>query len=408
MYDLLSLMENPVIAIESKKPGSIVLFINAVDANKAPVLCSIKIDGQGFYNSVEVQSNVVTSVYGKDTNPVGFIENAVNDNRLLYWDKEKSQKLFAIPGLQLPNNINNFDSNIIIRKIKRNVNRNSRDVFTKADEDYMNAVESGDMKSAQMMVDEAAKKAGYAVKGYHGTGADFNIFSEDKVGGRNVWGKGFYFGTSKGIADDYASYRESKGGKYRIVSASLKMDSPFTPHKSSLGTAEEILDRWFPDMWQNSRELGIGYVKEKLENSPLDLLQFIAEHNNVEVKDVLAEYGFDSVKDGGELVVFNANQIKPSDPVTYDDNGDIIPLSERFNTEKKDIRWSKDLSSEEIRSDDEITTGKEEQRARAREWSLKRWGADIGRTEDIPSMSIERAMKKIKGVLSHSQKVIQC
>lgn len=129
MYNLLSLMENPVIAIESTNPGSIVLFINAVDANKAPVLCSIKIDGQGFYNSVEVKSNVVTSVYGKDTNPVGFIENAVNDNRLLYWDKEKSQKLFAIPGLQLPNNINSFDSNIIIRKVKQNVNRNSKELF---------------------------------------------------------------------------------------------------------------------------------------------------------------------------------------------------------------------------------------------------------------------------------------
>lgn len=313
-----------------------------------------------------------------------------------------------------------------------NVNRNSRDIFTKADEDYMKAVESGDMETAQRMVDEAAKKAGYAVKGYHGTGADFNIFSEDKVGGRNVWGKGFYFGTSKGIADDYASYRESKGGKYRIVSASLKMDSPFTPHKSSLGTAEEILDRWFPDMWQNSRELGIGYVKGKLANSPLDLLQFIAEHNNVEVKDVLAEYGFDSVKDGGELVVFNANQIKSADPVTYDDNGNVIPLSERFNPEKTDIRYSKELfpddrtmSADEIESEEieqyiqqikssddlsdadvqairqEIIQSRKQQReqllAEIATTNLKRWGADLGRQEESGKvLSINEAIKKVE------------
>ena len=39
-------------------------------------------------------------------------------------------------------------------------------------------------------------------------------------------------------------------------------------------------------------------------------------------------------------VVFNPNQIKSADPVTYDDAGNIIPLSERFNPEKEDIRYS--------------------------------------------------------------------
>ena len=34
---------------------------------------------------------------------------------------------------------------------------------------HAQAVESGDMETAQAMVDEAAKKAGYDVKGYHGT-----------------------------------------------------------------------------------------------------------------------------------------------------------------------------------------------------------------------------------------------
>ena len=208
------------------------------------------------------------------------------------------------------------------------------------DTNYLKAVESGDMETAQRMVDEAAKKAGYDVRAYHGTGADFNIFSEENIGKRNVWGKGFYFGTSKGIADDYASLRAKQGGKYRIVNAYLKMDNPYTPHKSDLGTAEEILNKWFPDMWKNSKELGIGYIQGKLDNSPLDLLQFIAEHNNVEVQDVLKKYGYDSVKDGGEIVVFDSNQIKSADPVTYDDKGNVIPLSERFKNDNNDIRYS--------------------------------------------------------------------
>ena len=254
----------------------------------------------------------------------------------------------SIPELVNGVKIKNYDTNMYDIYSGKDIQ------FSLKDADYQKAVASGDMVTAQRMVDEAAEKAGYTVDAYHGTGADFNIFSEENISSRNVWGKGFYFGTSKGIADDYASYRESKGGKYRIVSAKLKMDNPFIPHKSSLGTAEEILDKWFSDMWTNSRKLGIGYIEGKLENSPLDLLQFIAEHNNMEIRDVLSEYGYDSVKDGGELVVFKPEQIKSADTIVYDDDGRIIPISERFNENKKDIRYS-------LKDSDGNTLSKEQQ-----------------------------------------------
>lgn len=125
--NLPQLIENPAIVIESTKQGSIVLFVNAGDINKNPVICSIKADGKGFYNTVEIDANIVTSVYGKDSNLVGFLEKAVNENRLLFWDKKMSQTLFNIPGLQLPDNINKLDSNVIIRKfsdvVKENINK---------------------------------------------------------------------------------------------------------------------------------------------------------------------------------------------------------------------------------------------------------------------------------------------
>jgi hypothetical protein len=48
--------------------------------------------------------------------------------------------------------------------------------------------------------------------------------------------------------------------------------------------------------------------------------------------------------DGGPLdtifVVFDPSQIKSADPVTYDENGNAIPLSQRFNPESADIRFS--------------------------------------------------------------------
>jgi hypothetical protein len=38
-------------------------------------------------------------------------------------------------------------------------------------------------------------------------------------------------------------------------------------------------------------------------------------------------------------VVFDSEQIKSADPIVKDDQGNIIPLSERFNSKKSDIRY---------------------------------------------------------------------
>jgi hypothetical protein len=63
------------------------------------------------------------------------------------------------------------------------------------------------------------------------------------------------------------------------------------------------------------------------------------------------EMGFDAaiyenaVEGGISIIIPNPNQIKSADPVTYDESGNIIPLSERFNPEIDSISYSVLLSS---------------------------------------------------------------
>lgn len=45
---------------------------------------------------------------------------------------------------------------------------------------------------------------------------------------------------------------------------------------------------------------------------------------------------------------FSPSQLKSADPVTYDDEGNIIPLSKRFNTERDDIRESRRASESQL------------------------------------------------------------
>ena len=62
----------------------------------------------------------------------------------------------------------------------------------------------------------------------------------------------------------------------------------------------------------------------------------------------LIDYGGDT--QNGEypprdvFIYFNENALKSADPVTYDDAGNVIPLSERFDTAEKDLRFSVDSS----------------------------------------------------------------
>lgn len=50
-------------------------------------------------------------------------------------------------------------------------------------------------------------------------------------------------------------------------------------------------------------------------------------------------------------VVFNPNNVKSADAITYDNNGKVIPLSERFDGNEDDIRYN--ISDDDFLSDDE-------------------------------------------------------
>ena len=81
-------------------------------------------------------------------------------------------------------------------------------------DDYMDAVNRGDTATAQKMVEEAAKRAGFTIKAYHGTGSEFNSFDLQRSGSnsRELVGdsaEGMFFFSSireayPGSAQDYA------------------------------------------------------------------------------------------------------------------------------------------------------------------------------------------------------------
>ncbi len=239
---------------------------------------------------------------------------------------------------------------------------------TAADRQYMDAVESGDMDTAQRMVDEAAKEAGYTIKAYHGTKtAGFNEFKYDpgKQTGTD-YGKAFYFTSDYQKAQGY-SYdvtKDKRVAEYtkernRLLHKFLETKAP-EDAQAFKDYNQGQLDRYINDEAYTTEGGEVKNVRLKMDN-PLEI--------NAEGKyyyQVYDEY-FETARQNGNdgiivknvidnprgkqrpidvYVVFDSAQIKSADAVTYDDNGNVIPLSERFNADNNDIRYSRETAAD--------------------------------------------------------------
>jgi hypothetical protein len=174
-----------------------------------------------------------------------------------------------------------------------------------SDADYMRAVGDGDMETAQRMVDQAADRAGYysGWAEHHGTNAEpFNEFSSPY--------REFWFSADRDIAESFGR---------RVVSAYLNTENPL------------VMEAGGADKYS---------IRYRGETHSIDDLVTIAKrngHDSLVVEDVVDSPS--SPVPHRVTVVFNPNQIKSADPITRDDNGNVIPLSERFSESSNNINY---------------------------------------------------------------------
>ena len=105
--------------------ADVVIVTNETDQNGDVIIVAIKPDGRGNYNQIEVDSNIIKSAYGKN-NLKSYVEKAFKEDRILIFDKLKSQKLTNTPRVQFPNNIpvSDFTNNLTnYRKIVNSIIR---------------------------------------------------------------------------------------------------------------------------------------------------------------------------------------------------------------------------------------------------------------------------------------------
>jgi site-specific DNA-cytosine methylase len=184
--------------------------------------------------------------------------------------------------------------------------------FLPSDDAHRKAIESGDMEEAQMLVDEAAKKAGSKTTHfYHSTDSDFYEFKPQGS-------------PSSIIPDAYFFYEDRSDaeahGAGKIIKVYLKYENPL------------VID---------GKDKKAQMIMDKLEEAPMgqSVRNLIGDHDAVIIKN----------EQSSEYAVFDSSQIKSAEPATYDDNGNLIPLSQRFNPESQDIRYLPAEKEEEVK-----------------------------------------------------------
>ena len=239
------------------------------------------------------------------------------------------------------------------------------------DADYMKVVESNDVEAQQKLVDEAAKAAGYNVGPvWHGSkSSGFNIFDIKKSGSTdNGWlGTGFYFSNRR----DVSSYYGGEG--FGRLAEEVK-DTPWIKNSFGGGIMQALLKGNFitieasaapiSKQRQLAEKLGVLEQAKGIDPNSKEMSDFLkksvidAGYDGVEYKIGIAGDDKNSVPGyfATEYVVYDNNQIKSADPVTYDDAGDVIPLSQRFNPKTSDIRFMPERPQEDTIKPADIET----------------------------------------------------
>ncbi len=229
------------------------------------------------------------------------------------------------------------------QEIKKNAIESTNDYTNeKNDKKYLDFLNKGNMQAVQQMVNEAAKANGYTIKAYHGTpNGGFTVFNEDKIGSNTddgIYGSGFYFSTHENQAGQYGD----------IMPVYLNGGDVLSLNDVTPSELADMLNMWEGNFTIDN---STGIIRPVYSQ----VAQFTSHLKDAGYDSVYVDYGTSD-----EIIIFNSERIKSADPVTYDDNGNVIPLSQRFNEANNDIRYS--LSSEDaqpVKQGDYHVTGED-------------------------------------------------
>ena len=327
------------------------------------------IDGDYF---VPVRFGLKTSAYGQNSLYVVIDQSKIKKDRVIkQLAVANYSRLSTISIAEILKNVNSKD---ILRYVPDNFLDETRKKVKyeaiaetvkrtndKIDNKYIGYIGKGDAASAQRMITLAANSNGYnSPVVMHGTydarivdrygephdGTVFTVFDSSRSLADNKDGSAYFFTDNNKVAGMYAQKSEFADTNRRyysepkVYNAYLKLGKTYTiDAKGSAWNRVPIPDGCKPKTYNGKTTATKEFCIWAKANG----------YDSVVFKNIIDGDARDSSFIGTVYAVFEPEQIKSADLVTYDDEGNIIPLSERFRTDRtdaeawknEDIRFSK-------------------------------------------------------------------
>jgi hypothetical protein len=190
------------------------------------------------------------------------------------------------------------------------------------DADYLAAVERGDMATAQRMVDEAASAQGYTVEAFHGTPeGGFTEFNESP--------SGLFFTNKPSVAQGYTYFRNpwlSLSNNATVYRTRLRMQNPLV---IDAGGAR---NNNIPFPGREYQRTVFGRLPDgAVSVEEAARLAFESGYDGIIINNVMDSVSVEDKTRSTVYVVPAKEQAKLADPITYDEQSNIVPLSRRFD-----------------------------------------------------------------------------
>lgn len=269
---------------------------------------------------------------------------------LVRWAADNNLYLYDVESIKTAGSLPSTDFTVYRGKSSQSkpANNNIADNLA-LDKEYLKAAQDGDTAKAQQMVDNIANQKGLT-KLYHGTNQKFNTFKAnpfitEQNGVSKIKG---YFASNPEYSETYGDVGEYyvNTDNYFYIPDEGKTVAEWEQWFKNEGIANAKLDSSI------EQETLKGYIKE--DGTRLYSLWELTDADNYwngdgNLTEAIQNAGYDGIfwneginEDDLAYMPFNDTAIKSTAPVTYNDKGDIIPLSKRFNEQSNDIRFSID------------------------------------------------------------------
>lgn len=183
--DPLMVIAHPDFAVKKNKSKDsthkvVVLVDLSVDGKQ--VIAPITVDYQGMYNNTLIDVNLVATYFDKD-NINDYIKEAIaletmGKTGFFYLDKKRTQNIFKKSGYQLPSQLKNSGSNIIIRPIDDIVNKKINNITQS--KQFIRWF--GDWQNSPAKASKVVDNNGEPLVLYHQTEKEFTTFDTKQKG----------------------------------------------------------------------------------------------------------------------------------------------------------------------------------------------------------------------------------